>query len=206
MSDQNSYDTLGLTESSSFDDIQEARTRLLEECEGDRKKMDAIEAAYDAILMERLRLRQEGKIKVPDRIRFAEAAKEVPVPKAKSSLPERPDWLTGVIDTPERNDILLPAAVFLGLLVLGALLAPSIALALGVMATLYFVNRKDRRFWRSMLWTVGGLVIGMGFGVFLGTTLASQGALIAGSADATIQVVASAITLVVFWVVSSFLR
>jgi hypothetical protein len=38
MSDQNSYDTLGLNESSSFDDIQEARTRLLEECEGDRKK------------------------------------------------------------------------------------------------------------------------------------------------------------------------
>ncbi|MEB3267611.1 MAG: CPP1-like family protein [Leptolyngbya sp.] len=206
MSEQNSYDTLGLDESSSFDEIQAARERLLEECEGDRKQMESIEAAYDAILMERLRLRQEGKIKVPDRIRFAEEATEAPAPKAKPTLPERPDWLTGVIDTPERNEILLPGAVFLGLLVLGVLLAPSIALALGVMATLYFVNRKERRFWRSLLWTVGGLVVGMTFGVFLGQTLASQGMAIAGNPDATIQAVASAMTLVVFWVVSSFLR
>ena len=76
MSDQNYYDTLGLDENSSFEEIQEAKERLIAQCEDDRKQKEAIEAAYDAILMERLRLRQEGKIKVPDRIRFAEEVPE----------------------------------------------------------------------------------------------------------------------------------
>jgi hypothetical protein len=206
MSEQNSYDTLGLDESSSFDEIQAARTRLLEQCAGDRKQMDSIEAAYDAILMERLRLRQEGKIKVPDRIRFAEEAPEAPAPQSKAPLPSRPNWMAQVLDTPERNDVLIPGAVFLGLLVLGTLLAPSLALALGVICSLYFLNRKERRFWRAILWTLGGLVVGMTFGVIIGQTLASQGLIIAGSEEGTIQGVASALTLLVFWLVSSFLR
>ncbi len=72
MSDQNPYEKLGVSEDASFDEIQEARNRLLEQHGGDGKNLEMIEAAYDAILMERLRMRQEGKIKVPERIRFPE--------------------------------------------------------------------------------------------------------------------------------------
>jgi hypothetical protein len=93
MSDQNYYDTLGLDENSSFEEIQEAKERLIVECEDDRKRKEAIEAAYDAILMERLRLRQEGKIKVPDRIRFAEETPEKPITQSASPSIERPAWL-----------------------------------------------------------------------------------------------------------------
>ena len=73
MSEQNVlYETLGLTEASSFEEVQSAKTRLSAEYKDDPQRKESIETAYDAILMERLRLRQEGKIKVPDRIRFAE--------------------------------------------------------------------------------------------------------------------------------------
>ena len=64
MGDQNYYEKLGVTEDATFDEIQEARNRLLQQYSGDSKHLEVVEAAYDAILMERLRMRQEGKIKV----------------------------------------------------------------------------------------------------------------------------------------------
>ncbi len=53
MSDQNNYEKLGVTEDATFDEIQDARSRLLQQYSGDRKHLETIEAAYDAILMER---------------------------------------------------------------------------------------------------------------------------------------------------------
>jgi hypothetical protein len=111
--------TAGLTEASTFEEIQAARDRMVDQYAEEPKQQAAVEAAYDAILMERLRLRQEGKIKVPDRIRFAENAPEPSSPvKSTPSLP-RPDWLNSLVDTPSRDDILWPAVVYGGLLVLG---------------------------------------------------------------------------------------
>ena len=129
MSTQNSYEVLGLTEGSSFEEIQAARDRLVEQCGDEPKRREAIEAAYDAILMERLRLRQEGKIKVPDRIRFAENNPEPVVkPPAAPSLP-RPDWLANLMDTPSRDEVVWPAITFAALLLFG-FYSPSFALAL----------------------------------------------------------------------------
>lgn len=207
MTDQNSYDTLGLDESSTFEQIQDARDRLLQECGGDRKRMDAIEAAYDAILMERLRLRQEGKIKVPDRIRFAEEATEK-ADKPASGLPSvsRPAWLSDLADTPTREDILIPGGVFAAL-VLVSIATPSLALALGVGCTIYFLNRKERRFWRAMLITTVVLLVGLTIGIALGQLLAASGTVALGiREDMFIQGIASILTLIIFWVASSFLR
>ncbi|NEP25885.1 CPP1-like family protein, partial [Moorena sp. SIO3I6] len=67
MSDNNPYDQLGVTEEASFDEIQDAKGRLMQKHRGNQKLLDTVEAAYDAIIMDRLRMRQEGKIKVPDR-------------------------------------------------------------------------------------------------------------------------------------------
>ena len=206
MSDQNYYDTLGLDENASFEEIQEAKERLLDGCEDDRKRMDAIESAYDAILMERLRLRQEGKIKVPDRIRFAEEVPEKPVVKASSGDVSKPSWLTDFLDTPSRNDVLLPAGIF-GILAIISLAGPSLALAIGVGATIYFLNRKEYRFWRALLITVLGLAVGLTVGILLGQILGPQAAAMSGaSADVVTQTVAAMVSMVVLWAVSSFLR
>lgn len=205
MNDQN-YETLGLSESSSFEEIQEARNRLVEQYSDDRKQVEAIESAYDAILMERLRLRQEGKIKVPDRIRFAEEAVEAAKPAADNGGLQRPDWLTNLLDTPSRNDVVWPAAIFAALAGIGAVVEPSLALAVGVGCTIYFLNRKERRFWRAILLTVAALTVGLALGIGLGQLFA-QGILFPdASPEDVVQIVAAAVTLLVFWVVSSFLR
>jgi hypothetical protein len=202
MSEQNSYETLGLTEASSFEEIQEARNRLVAECADDRRQVEAIEAAYDAILMERLRLRQEGKIKVPDRIRFAENVSEPPPASQPTTAASSPDWLSGFVDTPSREDILWPAVVFAGLALLG-FAAPSLSLPVGVACAVYFLNRKENRFWRSVLLTLAGLVIGLALGVTVGQLLIPQGAQFAWAQP---DAIAAALTCLVLWVLSSFLR
>lgn len=205
MSESN-YKTLGLDETSSFEEVQVARTRLLAECEDDVKRKEAIEAAYDAILMERLRMRQEGKIKVPDRIRFAEKAStsSPAAPKSPISMPP-PTWLQDWLDSPSREDILWPSAIFLGLAVLNWFSAdgggaPTI-LGLAVAASVYFLNRKEKKFWRSLGLTAAALVVG----VLLGSTMVSligQQTLGATSPTAVIGTVAMAL----LWFISSFLR
>lgn len=206
MSDQNYYDTLGLDENSSFEEIQEAKERLIAQCEDDRKQKEEIESAYDAILMERLRLRQEGKIKVPDRIRFAEEVPEQPAGQPLSSEMARPAWLEGLLDTPDRNDILVPAGIF-GILAVLSLAGPSLALAIGVGVAIYFLNRKEYRFWRSLLLTIIALVVGLTAGILIGQGLGPQAAAMSGtSAELVTQRVAAIVTMVVLWAVTSFLR
>lgn len=207
MSNQSPYETLGITEDASFDEIQSARNRLLEEHDGDRQQIEAAEMAYDAILMERLRLRQEGKIKVPDRIRFPEKL-ETPAP-AKPSLPSvpasSPDWLQRFVDTPSSNEILWPALVYAGLAVAGLFLNTSIlamVLAVGAGVNLYCLYRKEQRFGRSLLITVVALVVGVLIGSQLAPLLTPQGAITGMNPDG----VAAVFTLVVFWLTSSFLR
>lgn len=201
MSYKNHYERLGLDEDSTFDEIQEARNRLVQEQAGDRKEIEAIESAYDAILMERLRLRQEGKIKVPDRIRFPERLVEPPPEFAPASPKQTPDWLQRLIDTPSRSDVLLPAAIFVGTGLL-SLTAPALALALGVGCSLYFLNRKEHKFGRAFLLTLIGLVIGVVVGLQIGQLLLPQLQQISLALDSF----AAWVTFFILWLVSSFLR
>jgi hypothetical protein len=201
MSDLNHYQQLGVDENASFDEIQGARTRLLQAHNGDRKQMEAIEAAYDAILMDRLRLRQEGKIKVPDRIRFPEKLVEPPSEFTPVSSKQTPDWLRQFIDTPSRADILWPAGLFsaLGLL---SLPAPPLALALGVGFSLYFLNRKEHKFGRSFLLTLVGLIAGVLVGLWIGELLQTQ----LGAVSITLDAFAAMVTFVILWIITSFLK
>ncbi|NJN22423.1 MAG: hypothetical protein HC812_16120 [Leptolyngbya sp. RL_3_1] len=208
MSNQNSYKTLGLTEASSFDQIQAARVRLVAACDGDRKQIEAIEAAYDAILMERLRLRQEGKIEVPDRIRFAEEAPEKPpVSPVQETLKAQAARFSDILDNPSQEELTLPSTLFAVLVGVGLFLAPSLALAIGVAATLYFLNRKTNRFWRAVLWTLAGLTVGLLLGVGLGQLVTAQGAQLPwGTPAETVQMIGATVTLIGLWAMSSFLR
>ena len=202
---ESNYKTLGLDESSSFEEVQVARKRLLEECESNPQQKEAIEAAYDAILMERLRLRQEGKIKVPDRIRFAEKSANSSSPKVSLSAPQAPGWLQDSLDTPSRNDILWPSAIFLGLAVLVWFTENAAVTALGfaVAATIFFINRKEHRFWRSVALAAGGLLVGVLLGLLAVSLVGQQ------STELTperVSAIVSIITMVLLWFISSFLR
>jgi hypothetical protein len=209
MSSQNPYEQLGVTEASSFDEIQDARNRLFAEYEGDRKQLESIEAAYDAVLMDRLRLRQEGKIKVPDRIRFPEKMVQPAPAPAPSPVSNGPGWLQRLIDTPSRTDILLPAAILAPLTaVLFFYINPSpqliqLLLLVGVGSSFYFLFRKERKFGRAILLTLIGLVFGLLVGMYaLGPLLHSGFPNFSMSSEA----LATVFTFLILWLISSFLR
>lgn len=202
MREQSGYELLGVSEDASFEEIQQARTRLMEAHKDDRAQMDVIEAAYDTVLMERLRLRQEGKIPVPDRIRFPERQVVEPIANVEPmAVSQAPDWLRGWLDTPSRSDIVWPGGVLLvtGLIGIGA---PPVALALGIGASIYFLTRKERRFGRAVLLSFVGFFVGVLVGSGLGSVFAVQLGLVGLSPEFLTMVV----TLAVLWVVSSFLR
>ncbi|MGK7946790.1 MAG: CPP1-like family protein [Microcystaceae cyanobacterium] len=207
MSEHNPYEQLGVTEDSSFEEIQAAKSRLSEESRNDATKLESIEAAYDAVIMDRLKMRQEGRIKVPDRIRFPERNVPKTSSPASSSPATPPAWLQGVLDRPSQGEWLWPSAIFGGFAVIAALTpgeASNIAiwLTFGTVANLYFLNRKEKKFGRALLWTVGGLVVGIGLGTLLATSLQSSG-LFATIEPSHIAVV---LTLILFWLSSCFLR
>lgn len=206
MSEQNPYEQLGVTEESSFEEIQEAKQRLVQQYQNDSKIVELIEAAYDSVLMDRLRMRQEGRIKVPDRIRFPERL-AIPVESKPVTSSKSPNWWQSSIDTPSAQDIGLPAVIYacLGAITLlvpdpsGSLLP--LLLAFGVFVNIYFFNRKEKRFGRALLFTLAGLVLG----VALGAGLAS----LAAKADLNIfgdRQIYALVTFLIFWVISSFFR
>ena len=207
MSDQNPYEKLGVSEDASFDEIQDARNRLLEQHGGEGNRQEVIEAAYDAILMERLRMRQEGKIKVPERIRFPEIRVQSSTQASPNLNRQTPEWLQRSLDQPILTDVLVPAAWYVGLSAIslfypgGSEQVLQLALVLGVGIGVYFLNRKEGKFGRAVLFTLVSLIVGL-----------IVGGLIAGWVfplpliNVTANQFSTLLTFILMWLVSSFLR
>ena len=208
MSERNPYEQLGVTENSSFEEIQAAKQRLYEQHGNDSTVLEEVEIAYDSIIMDRLRLRQEGKIKVPEKIRFPERniEKTLKVPQIvndKSAV-----WLQDLVDTPSQADILWPSGIFLTLSAIavfsqntGASILP-LLMALGFIANIYFLNRKEGRSGRAFLISFLTLFAGIALGTGLASLLLGQG----GVTVLDNNQFASAVTFCLFWLVSCFLR
>jgi len=208
MSDQNPYEELGVSEDASFEEIQDTRNRLVEEFSGDSKRLEMIEAAYDTVLMDRLRMRQEGKIKVPERIRFPERTEQVtpidsPVPKKQS-----PQWLQTMLDKPSNLDVVVPGFWYLGLSASSLFYRSQgdqvlqLMLVLGVGVSIYFLNRKESRFGRAVLLTLVGLIVGLIVGTLIAVPLVEQLQL----TNFTTNQFATVITFVLLWLICSFLK
>ncbi len=207
MSDQNPYEKLGVSEDASFDEIHDVRNRLLEQYSGDSQRLEGIEASYDAILMERLRMRQEGKIKVPERIRFPERLAQ-PLPKENlTSANNSPAWLQTMLDKPSVADVLLPGVIFSGLSGLSIFYSPTaqllqLVLVVGVGISIYFINRKEGKFGRAVLLTMVSLIAGLIVGGLLGGLVVPQIKFML----LTIEQFSTVLGLLLLWLVSSFLK
>ncbi|MDJ0647099.1 MAG: CPP1-like family protein [Xenococcaceae cyanobacterium MO_188.B19] len=207
MSENNPYEILGVTENASFEEIQAAKQRISKQYSEDNKMVERVETAYDSIIMERLRLRQEGKIKVPERIRFPERSVELPAPKTPILRQNTTNWWQQLVDNPSQREILIPTGVFLSLAIITVISlnnnnysSLSLLMGLGFMSSLYFLNRKEKRFGRSLLISLVALLGGVGLGAAIAGTLKGSGVFI------STEQVGSAVTFTLFWFASCFLR
>jgi hypothetical protein len=207
MSQQSPYEQLGVSEDATFEEIQAAKQRVLAQLGGDDTLQNNIEAAYDAILMERLKLRQQNKIKVPEEIRFPEKLLAT-VPKfTPPSLGNSPNWLGDTFERPDRSALLTTSGAYA--LLAGAALVPRIAntglptiMALGTAFSLYFINRKQRRFKRALL----GSLLALGVGMLVSGLLVNSAHLPVRSIGLQGEVFAALVTFLCLWIVSSFTK
>jgi hypothetical protein len=205
MSEQNPYTKLEVPEDASFEEIQSARDRLIGRHPEDERSRQEIEAAYDAILMDRLRKRQEGKIAVPEGVRLAEQmAEKTTKVSTLTKATEPPLWLKQLIDKPGLPEVLTATGVFtlLGSFAIFNQTSPdslSFLLALGVGFTMYWLNRKEQRLGRSFLLTLGSLAIGF----IVGSLLLQVGLATVGLTPIAITTL---VILVFFWLTGTFLR
>lgn len=205
MSEQNPYKTLGLAESASFEEIQAAKQKLSQQHQNDSILVESLEAAYDAIIMERLRQRQQGTLDVPDQIRFAET------PKKSFDLPKSidtsnlPNWLVDLRDQPEPQDLNWALGVNGAIAVTGLFLNVSLAstiLTVLLIANIYLLYRKENRFGRAFLVGVSSLILGVAIGSGVNALIGSTGGSLA-IAPEQILIITSCLT---GGLSSSFLR
>ncbi|MFM2431165.1 MAG: hypothetical protein RLZZ511_2378 [Cyanobacteriota bacterium] len=202
MSNQNDYETLGIAADASFEAIQAARTQMAKQHAADPMKLQAIEKAYDALLMERLRLRQEGKIAVPDGVRFAE--NQVAAPKSNGPSISLPTWNAKFSATPQLWDWLAPSITYLSLigLAIATPAATQTLLGIGTGAAIFFVYRKQNRILWAIVFAFAGLLLGSAIGLPIAKLVVAQ----LPTLKLALGAVASWVALGILWLVSVLLK
>jgi Protein CHAPERONE-LIKE PROTEIN OF POR1-like len=206
MSEPTPYEKLGVNDEASFEEVRDARDRLLRENEGDESQQEIIEVAYDAILMDRLRARKEGKIAVPDRIRYPERlSATIPATLQNNSQRRAPSWLSRLLDSPSQKDIYISLGIFAGLSAV-SFFAPAIAttwLSFGLIASLILLTRKESRFGRALLISLSGITTGVILATLTSQILVMSRLVGNSYFPSPIQTV---IILLVMWLHACFLR
>ena len=181
------YERLGITADASFDEVQAAKRARLLEAAGDTMASFKVEAAYDAVLMERLKERQQGKVSTAAKT----ASQREQVPPAQklsvSALPKLPQLpkltqlpkfaqaaLPRVSPAAEGRELWFPLAtsgVLLGLLVLVPAAPPELLLALATGMAVINLQRRTGKFLKAVGWSVGLLSLGLVLGGLLAAGL-----------------------------------
>ncbi|AFY27864.1 CPP1-like family protein [Cyanobium gracile] len=175
------YERLGVAPDASFDTVQEAKLARLEEAGDDPMVRSRIEAAYDAVLMDRLKERQQGRVSSAARSASQrEQASPPPSRPALSALPSlpqlppsrlpRPSFSLPRLQLASGRDLWFPLAadgVLLVLLVLMPGAAPELLTALATGVTLLNLQRRNGRFLAAVGWSFALLCLGLVLGGLL---------------------------------------
>ncbi len=187
------YERLGVAPDASFDTVQEAKLSRLAEAGDDPLVRSRIESAYDAVLMDRLKERQQGRVSSAARSASQrEQASPPPSRPALSALPSlpqlppsrlpRPSFSLPKLQLATGRDLWFPLAADDLLLVLLLLMpgaTPELLTALATGVTLLNLQRRHGRFLAAVGWSfallclglvLGGLLAG-GLGASLGQSL-----------------------------------
>ncbi len=175
------YERLGVAPDASFDTVQEAKLARLKEAGDDPMVRSRIEAAYDAVLMDRLKERQQGRVSSAARSASQrEQASPPPSRPALSALPSlpqlppsrlpRPSFSLPRLQLASGRELWFPLAadgVLLVLLVLMPGAAPELLTALATGVTLLNLQRRNGRFLASVGWSFALLCLGLVLGGLL---------------------------------------
>jgi len=175
------YERLGIAAGASFDEVQAAKQARLAEAADDTMARSRVEAAYDAVLMERLKERQQGKVSTA--AKTASQREQVPPPPklavmALPKLPQLPKFaqvaLPKVSATPEGRELWFPIATtggLLALLVLVPAAPPELLLALATGMAVINLQRRSGKFLKAVGWSFGLLSVGLLLGGLLAAGL-----------------------------------
>ncbi len=175
------YERLGVAPDASFDTVQKAKLARLDEAGDDPLVRSRIEAAYDAVLMDRLKERQQGRVSSAARSASQrEQASPPPSRPALSALPSlpqlppsrlpRPSFSLPQLQLATGRDLWFPLAadgVLLVLLVLMPGAAPELLTALATGVTLLNLQRRSGRFLAAVGWSFALLCVGLVLGGLL---------------------------------------
>ncbi len=176
------YSLLGIAAHSSFEEVQAARQAKLEAVGDDPIARSQVEAAYDAVLMDRLKERQQGR--VSSAARSASQKETLPPTRLpQAQLPNLPSLslprigggaakggnpLSFSLATGQER--LFPL-ISHGILLVTALAVPAAApdaiLALGALTTLVNLQRRTGKFAKSVGLTLLLLALGLGLSQLL---------------------------------------
>ncbi len=181
------YERLGITPEASFDEVQQARQTCLERVGDDPMARARVEAAYDAVLMERLRERQQGRVSSAAlSASKREEIKPVAAPRTPSrpalpALPSLPQLSAGGrLQAPsfslpalslatgrERWFPLISSGVLLALLLVAPPGSAELLLALATGCAVVNLQRRNGRFLAAVGWSFALLIVGLLLGGLL---------------------------------------
>lgn len=180
------YQQLGVSVDASFDEVQAARQQRLNDVGDDPIARARVEAAYDTILMNRLRERQQGRVSTAARSASQREQAKPPAPSAGPgpSLPRLPQLPIPALSRPT---LTLPSLELASgrerwfplassgalLLLLFALSAPpaELIVSLATLVTLLNLQRRSGRFLPSLGWSFALLCLGLLLGGLLAGSL-----------------------------------
>ena len=183
------YGLLGVSAEASFEAVQTAKQARLVDVGDDPLARARIEAAYDAVLMGRLKQRQQGKVSTAARSASArEQTTAAPKPSSEAGLPSlslpklpalpRPQGLPQLslpaLRLEQGSDAWITAGgagVLLALLLLVPAASPELLLSLATLGAVTMLQRRNRRFWPAVGWAFGLLVVGLLLGGLLSGVL-----------------------------------
>ena len=183
------FERLGLSRDAGFDQVQAAKVRCLDEASGDDQARARIEAAYDAVLMARLRDRQQGQVSAAAATASEREASAGSMPSLpaqapmtgvfatlRNKLPDPSQSLSGLkldwalVEGQGRSVRIIAGIIGVALLVLSAS-SIQLVLALATIGAFLSQIRRGRRPLASLGWTLLVLSIGLAAGSLLNLAL-----------------------------------
>ena len=214
------YIRLGLSQDATFEQVQAAKARCIADVDGDDQARARVEAAYDAVLMARLRDRQQGQVSpaAATASQREEGVGSAPLTgpsfpgtsvlqNIRTNLPDpsqslaslAPQW--SLVEGQGRIVRTIAGIIGLGLLLV-SVASVQLVLALACIGVFLSQVRRGRRPLASLGWTLLALIVGLLVGSLLTTALSPTALQQLSITPAQIQALPAAVLL---WLAALFL-